>query len=622
MNRRMLSKEDEAATGGDEVEVRREDQDKINKFSRLHQRELKLEEELKAKNKEKEELDDVTMELELADEDDKVPYKIGDAFFHLPLPQAQEMLASSTSQIEEEVSALEEKIVTNAGSLPQPVAKVSDAGPILVGQSNSSPAEVHPGVSDVQPEWKAQGVYPGSGSEHIHLRGRVVPEQRGLDVGSLTDGVIDGIGRLLSDLPVGSAVQHRLDLSDDDLAALPTQVLNIPGYANWTDEGWNVRIHGNVYKQPDTSPETLDALANEFLIGVDIADLPEEQQVQARNVTASIYIVQQADQSVTINFENDVAVQPNAGTSLINAGGGQQSIKMPYETTPQGDFDAFVTLKNTTGPDGGYLLPGNETASIQALNAYAEGTDSGNATAYLVPREGFTIISDIDDILRVTRIYLPNEGILNTFARPFRPWENMPEIYALWSATIPDVHFHYLTTTPEQVTRNYMEFIYKTYPLGSFDTRPLNFSDIKATTAIRRFLLDKIFATFPERRFVLVGDVSNADIMKAYPQLAKDYPEQVQCIFLRNTTATDGSDLLPYDTSGFEGLDQKRYMFFVHPDDLKGSDIIGGNCHNPAAKQNVTFGDQGLLLGAAGSVRWDLFMTATVSLGTVAFMFT
>ncbi|KAL7623637.1 hypothetical protein AAE478_005189 [Parahypoxylon ruwenzoriense] len=108
MNRRMLTKEDEAA--GDEVEVRREDQDKINKFSRLHQRELNLEEELKAKNKEKEELDDITTELELADEDDAIPYKIGDAFFHLPLPQAQEMLASSTSRVEEDVSALEDKL--------------------------------------------------------------------------------------------------------------------------------------------------------------------------------------------------------------------------------------------------------------------------------------------------------------------------------------------------------------------------------------------------------------------------------------------------------------------------------------------------------------------------------
>lgn len=44
----QISKEDEKA--GDEVEVRREDQDKINKFSRLHQRELAMEDELKTKN--------------------------------------------------------------------------------------------------------------------------------------------------------------------------------------------------------------------------------------------------------------------------------------------------------------------------------------------------------------------------------------------------------------------------------------------------------------------------------------------------------------------------------------------------------------------------------------------
>ncbi|RAL59812.1 hypothetical protein DID88_000441 [Monilinia fructigena] len=47
----------------------REDQDKINRFSRLHQRELGLEDELKLKNKEKEDLDDVSGELELADEE-------------------------------------------------------------------------------------------------------------------------------------------------------------------------------------------------------------------------------------------------------------------------------------------------------------------------------------------------------------------------------------------------------------------------------------------------------------------------------------------------------------------------------------------------------------------------
>lgn len=106
-----MTKEEEDAVG-DEIEVRREDQDKINKFSRLHSHELTLEEELKVKNKEKEELDDITTELELADEDDLVPYKIGDAFFHLPLPQAQELLGLSTAKIEEEIGELEDKMAT------------------------------------------------------------------------------------------------------------------------------------------------------------------------------------------------------------------------------------------------------------------------------------------------------------------------------------------------------------------------------------------------------------------------------------------------------------------------------------------------------------------------------
>ncbi|TLD25372.1 hypothetical protein PspLS_05981 [Pyricularia sp. CBS 133598] len=109
MQRRMLTKEDEVAAG-DEVEVRREDQDKINRFSRLHQRELLLQEELKSKNKEKEELDDITMELELADEDESVPYKVGDAFFHVPLPQAQEMLGTSTTKVEGQIEDIEDRL--------------------------------------------------------------------------------------------------------------------------------------------------------------------------------------------------------------------------------------------------------------------------------------------------------------------------------------------------------------------------------------------------------------------------------------------------------------------------------------------------------------------------------
>ncbi|KAI7465834.1 hypothetical protein KC351_g14775 [Hortaea werneckii] len=408
--------------------------------------------------------------------------------------------------------------------------------------------------------------------------------------------VASGVPQFFEDLPTGDDVQSSLGVDDDQLAAQPTNVLNIPPYANWTENGWNVRFHGNVYKQPNTTNETLNDLADSlFIYGRSLSDLSDSQQAQARNLTAEIFVVQQNNVEVApihlepSNGQGSSGEQGGGGSS--NTTGGQQNVTLPYNTTLEGDFDTFVPI------DLNGLTPGNATNEIQRLNTHLEGATLGNSTAYLVPPQGMTVISDIDDILRVTKIYQPEQGLLNTFARPFEAWDNMPAIYANWSESLPNMHFHYLTTTPEQVTRNYMQFIYTTYPGGSFDTRPLNFSDVSATLHIRKFLLNKIYETFPQRKFILVADTSNSDVMTDYPQMAKQFPNQTQCIFLRNTSATDDGDRFPYDTSGFEGLDQRQYMFFRTPDDLMGLDIENGGCYNQSVPQNLTFGYQGLPAG-------------------------
>ncbi|CBX99675.1 hypothetical protein IAQ61_005075 [Plenodomus lingam] len=109
MQRRMLTKEEEAG-GNEDMEVRREDQEKINRFSSLHQKEEIIEEELRAKIKEKEDLAEISDELELVDEEEKVPYKVGDCFISLPQPQVLELLASSTETIDKEVEELKAKL--------------------------------------------------------------------------------------------------------------------------------------------------------------------------------------------------------------------------------------------------------------------------------------------------------------------------------------------------------------------------------------------------------------------------------------------------------------------------------------------------------------------------------
>ena len=151
---------------------------------------------------------------------------------------------------------------------------------------------------------------------------------------------------------------------------------------------------------------------------------------------------------------------------------------------------------------------------------------------------------------------------------------------------------------------------------------------MSATLAIRKYLLDRIFQTFPSRKFVLVGDTSNSDVMRDYPQLSRDYPGQVQCIFLRNTSSTDAADRFPYDTSGFRDLPQDMYMFFNVPDDLRGLDIEGGRCYNGSVRQNVTFSEQGLPFGLSknaagrgggGGGLWQTVGFAVVLMGVMVF---
>lgn len=407
--------------------------------------------------------------------------------------------------------------------------------------------------------------------------------------------VASGVLPAFQGYPTGSsAILKSVGGKSSDLDAQPTQVLNLPGYGNWTNAGWNLRFHGNVFKAPaDVSNSTWDDLANKFLINTKVQNLPPSQSAQAVNLTKEIYVVQQANQNVTLNL----LPGPSTGASGVTPAAGSEIITLPFETTAEGDYDVFVPLTNSTLTGLAALTPGNGTVPPQTLSVYANGTYTGNATSYLVSEEGLTVVSDIDDTLRVTKIYEPAQGLLNTFARPFTNWMNMPDIYANWSTSLPETHFHYLTTTPEQITRNYMQYVLNNYPGGSFDTRPLNFSDVSATLSIRKFLLVKIFQSFPHRKFILMGDTSNSDVMRDYPAMATEFPGQVQCILIRNISSTDSGDKFPYDTSGFKNLNQQKYMFYHVPNDLTNLDIVGGHCLNSSIKQNVTFTYQGLPFG-------------------------
>lgn len=97
---------------GEEVSeaVTWEDQSMINTFSKLVSRLSEAEDLLKAQAQEREYLDDVSTELELADDGQKVIYRIGDCYAHLPLTVAQARLARQRTVVEGECGKLESSI--------------------------------------------------------------------------------------------------------------------------------------------------------------------------------------------------------------------------------------------------------------------------------------------------------------------------------------------------------------------------------------------------------------------------------------------------------------------------------------------------------------------------------
>ena len=116
---------------------------------------------------------------------------------------------------------------------------------------------------------------------------------------------------------------------------------------------------------------------------------------------------------------------------------------------------------------------------------------------------------------------------------------------------------------------------------------------------------------------VLVGDTSSSTLLSAYPQMATQFPNNIACIFIRNTSATDSSDKLPYDTSPFKNVTNGTYFFYNTADDLFNLNVTNGECVNASVPQNVQFGEQGGPLGGSSaaaklslSVAWTWIMPA------------
>lgn len=79
----------------------------------------RLDEEINKQQTEKEYMDDVMMEMELVDEEEKVQYKIGDTFIFLTQADVMKRLEVDSGKINKEISDIEEKKSSVSGRMEE-----------------------------------------------------------------------------------------------------------------------------------------------------------------------------------------------------------------------------------------------------------------------------------------------------------------------------------------------------------------------------------------------------------------------------------------------------------------------------------------------------------------------
>ena len=163
--------------------------------------------------------------------------------------------------------------------------------------------------------------------------------------------------------------------------------------------------------------------------------------------------------------------------------------------------------------------------------------------AHLVPNQGISVISDIDDTVKISNVTHKKALLRNTFLKEFQPVPGMSNLYQAWQQQF-NASFHFVSSSPYQLFTDLEDFRRKySFPEATFHLKTIRpkdkslllklFSDpLKSKNATISAILER----FPDRKFILVGDSGEKD-PEVYGHLARTYATQIVSIFIRKIPA-------------------------------------------------------------------------------------
>ena len=233
--------------------------------------------------------------------------------------------------------------------------------------------------------------------------------------------------------------------------------------------------------------------------------------------------------------------------------------------------DAMVRLA-PTGPNGhvldvvryrGGAAPGTWLAFT---SAHPSGTTVEGAVQ-LVPPQGRSVISDIDDTIKISEVLNKRALLANTFVNPYRPVAGMPELYR---EALRGRYFHYVSASPWRLHPALAPFMAQ-FPRGAIYLRHFRIQDgsfldfVGNSTEYKVETIRGIVGRYPGHTFTLIGDSGEHD-PDVYGQIYLAYPDQVERILIRNVVGSDWTETRFRST--FPSIPDDRWRFFDRPEDL------------------------------------------------------
>jgi hypothetical protein len=270
-----------------------------------------------------------------------------------------------------------------------------------------------------------------------------------------------------------------------------------------------------------------------------LGNLDDQQHKTFRFRVSSFVADSESRETVHLQFDKD----PDQGTyQLQNEQGG-----FP-KTDLNGLVEGVLTLSDTQAQR--VLNAQGSTDGWLTYHAVSKG-HTGAGRVRLLASTGLSVISDIDDTIKVTEIPAGEKIVLrNTF---FREFVAAPGMVLMYQGFGKDASFHYVSGGPWQLYDPLAAFLFGPdggFPHGTVHmknvrTNPLapdTWKDLwrlvangseQATFDDKVRQISEIIERFRDRKFILIGDSGERD-PEVYCTIQARFPTQVQEIRIRD----------------------------------------------------------------------------------------